>query len=172
MILCPNCLHKEMIGAMFCSECGAQLIFPTGVPTGSIRPTTAGLSSKTNVPPVRPPAPAQPGDASVTLNIISTGDMLPINGANESTLGRISEGQPVTPDIDLTPFKAYESGVSRMHASIRSIDEQVMVTDLGSANGTRINGRQISPHIPYPIKHGDILTLGKFKIQVLLHNRL
>jgi len=55
-----------------------------------------------------------------------------------------------------------------MHASLKLIDEQVMITDLGSANGTRINGRQISAHIPYPIRHGDILTLGKFKIQILL----
>jgi pSer/pThr/pTyr-binding forkhead associated (FHA) protein len=107
----------------------------------------------------------------VTLNIISTGDIIPVMGTKEVTLGRVSEGQPIIPDIDLTPYKAYEAGVSRMHASVRSLDDQVMVTDLGSANGTRINGRQISPHIPYPIKHGDILTLGKFKIQILLRNR-
>jgi hypothetical protein len=171
MILCPNCLHKEMVGAMFCSECGAQLIFPTGVPTGSIRPTTAGLHPPTENVPANPPAPALAADALVTLNIISTGDIIPVMGTKEVTLGRVSEGQPIIPDIDLTPYKAYEAGVSRMHASVRSLDDQVMVTDLGSANGTRINGRQISPHIPYPIKHGDILTLGKFKIQILLRNR-
>jgi pSer/pThr/pTyr-binding forkhead associated (FHA) protein len=47
----------------------------------------------------------------------------------------------------------------------------VLITDLGSANGTRVNGMQITSHIPYPVKHGDILTLGKFKIQILLRNR-
>jgi hypothetical protein len=26
MIVCPNCQHKELPGALFCSECGAQLI--------------------------------------------------------------------------------------------------------------------------------------------------
>jgi pSer/pThr/pTyr-binding forkhead associated (FHA) protein len=51
------------------------------------------------------------------------------------------------------------------------IEDLVVVTDLGSANGTRVNGMQITPHIPYPIKHGDILSLGKFKIQLLLRNR-
>ncbi|MFM8322586.1 MAG: FHA domain-containing protein [Chloroflexota bacterium] len=173
MILCPNCLHKEMVGAMFCSECGAQLIFPTGVPTGVIRPTTAGLQPPPGPSgaPAPAPAPAAALDSTISLNIISTGEMLIVDGGKETTLGRVSEGQPVVPDLDLTPYKAYEAGVSRMHASLRTIEDQVMVTDLGSANGTRINGRQISAHIPYPIRHGDILTLGKFKIQVLLRTR-
>ena len=26
MIVCPNCKHTNMAGALFCSECGAQLI--------------------------------------------------------------------------------------------------------------------------------------------------
>ncbi len=26
MIICPNCQHKEMSGAIYCSKCGAQLI--------------------------------------------------------------------------------------------------------------------------------------------------
>ena len=25
MIICPNCQHKNVTGAMFCAECGAQL---------------------------------------------------------------------------------------------------------------------------------------------------
>jgi pSer/pThr/pTyr-binding forkhead associated (FHA) protein len=58
-----------------------------------------------------------------------------------------------------------------MHASLRVVDDQVMAIDLGSANGTRINGMKIEPHTPYPLRHGDILTLGKFKIQVLLRKR-
>jgi hypothetical protein len=170
MILCQNCLHNEMLGAMFCSECGAQLIYATGVPTSSIQATTSNLRAK-DVGLKGPPLPVTFPDALVSLNIISTGDVLPLAGQDEVTLGRVSEGQPVVPDIDLTPYKAYEAGVSRMHASIRIIEDQVLITDLGSANGTRVNGMQITSHIPYPVKHGDILTLGKFKIQILLRNR-
>lgn len=170
MILCQNCLHNEMLGAMFCSECGAQLIYATGVPTSSIQATTSNLRAK-ETGLKEPPLPVTFPDAQVSLNIISTGDVLPLAGIDEVTLGRVSEGQPMVPDIDLTPYKAYEAGVSRMHASIRVIEDQVLITDLGSANGTRVNGMQITSHIPYPIKHGDILTLGKFKIQILLRNR-
>lgn len=170
MILCQNCLHNEMLGAMFCSECGAQLIYATGVPTSAIRATTGSLRAK-DVGLKGSPLPVTFPDAQVSLNIISTGDVLPFAGQEDVTLGRVSEGQPVVPDIDLTPYKAYEAGVSRMHASIRIIEDQVLITDLGSANGTRVNGMQITSHIPYPVKHGDILTLGKFKIQILLRSR-
>jgi pSer/pThr/pTyr-binding forkhead associated (FHA) protein len=170
MILCQNCLHEEMLGAMFCSECGAQLIYANGMTTYSIRLTTSKLRAK-QVNMKGPPVPDTIPDALISLNIIETGDFLPLTGRDEVTLGRVSEGQPVVPDIDLTPYKAYEGGVSRMHASIRMIEDLVVVTDLGSANGTRVNGMQITPHIPCPIKHGDILTLGKFKIQVLLRNQ-
>ena len=170
MILCQNCLHKEMLGAMFCSECGAQLVYATGVPTSGINVTTSNLRGQEVNLKGAPPLKGTFLDAWVSLNIISTGDVLPLAGQEEVTLGRVSEGQPVVPDIDLTPYKAYEAGVSRMHASVRMVEDQVLITDLGSANGTRVNGMQITPHIPYPIKHGDILTLGKFKIQILLRN--
>jgi pSer/pThr/pTyr-binding forkhead associated (FHA) protein len=169
MILCTNCLHKEIVGAMFCSECGAQLVFPKGQTTTGM-PGSADLRNR-EIEFKEPPARTIYPDAFMSLNIISTGDVIPIAGKDEVTLGRVSEGQPVIPDIDLTPYKAFESGVSRMHASIRLVNEQVMITDLGSANGTRINGKQISSHMPQPLKHGDILTLGKFKIQILLHSR-
>jgi hypothetical protein len=169
MILCPNCLHKEMLGAFFCSECGAQLVYTTGVPTSAIR-STGGLRDKSASSTTPPPPPPATSGAVISLNIISTGDIIPLTGIEEITLGRVSEGQPIIPDIDLTPYKAYEAGVSRMHASIRAIDEQIMVTDLGSANGTNINGMKMSSHIPYPVRHGDILTLGKFKIQILFRN--
>jgi hypothetical protein len=176
MILCPNCAHKEMVGVVFCSECGAQLIFADGAPTLNIRPTTAGFSAPRAAPasavqtPVEEEAARSAAAADIAINIISAGKVLPLAGAEETTLGRVSEGQPIVPDIDLTPYRAYEAGVSRMHASLSVTEDGVMVTDLGSANGTRVNGRQITSHIPYPVKHGDILTLGKFKIQVLLRN--
>jgi hypothetical protein len=174
MILCPNCLHKEMVGALFCSECGVQLVYSSGTPTGVIRQTTDGLrppiAARAQSKPVAPPPPPALSNAVVSLNIISTGDLIPVAGQEEITLGRASEGQPIIPDIDLTAYKAYESGVSRMHASIRVADDLVTVTDLGSANGTTINGVKISAHIPQSLKHGDILTLGKFKIQILMRN--
>jgi hypothetical protein len=176
MILCPNCLHKEIVGAVFCSECGAQLIFPEGVPTtsiksGSSKVATAGLSVGLPGAGMLADSPLSSIDAPAALNILSAGAVLPLYVLDDVTLGRVSDGQPIVPDIDLTPFKAYEAGVSRIHASLHVSEGSLTITDLGSANGTRVNGRQVTSHIPYPVQHGDILTLGKFKIQVLLHTQ-
>jgi pSer/pThr/pTyr-binding forkhead associated (FHA) protein len=44
----------------------------------------------------------------------------------------------------------------------------VVITDLGSSNGTRVNGQKIVPHVDYPLNHGDMIALGKFAIQVLI----
>ena len=171
MILCHNCLHKEMVGALFCSECGAQLIFDEGIPTSVIKQ----VSTKDFPQSLREPKTQEPLERStsgtlkgkVTLNIVNSGEVLELTSFDELTLGRVSEGQPVLPDIDLSPYKAYEAGVSRMHAAIKIGETAVSITDLGSANGTRVNGRKISSHIPNPLRNGDILTLGKLKIQVL-----
>jgi pSer/pThr/pTyr-binding forkhead associated (FHA) protein len=46
----------------------------------------------------------------------------------------------------------------------------VLVMDLGSSNGTYLNGRRLNPHVEEPLNHGDILALGKLKIQILLRN--
>ncbi len=37
MIVCPNCHHKELPGALFCSECGARLISLDYLTTQSIK---------------------------------------------------------------------------------------------------------------------------------------
>jgi pSer/pThr/pTyr-binding forkhead associated (FHA) protein len=175
MILCPNCLHKELTGALFCNECGAQLVYNEGIPTSDIHtpPTleVAAEAIKEQAANIETQAfPALSETIRLTLNLINTGEVLNLGNRSEYTLGRVSEGQPIIPDIDLSPYKAYDAGVSRMHVSIK-VKDHVTVTDLGSANGTRINGKRIAPHRPYPLKHGDILTLGKFKIQVLFQNR-
>ena len=170
MIICPNCHQHEVDGSLFCSECGSQLVFSDSMSTQSIY----GSSSETL------PKPAQPGEVSVppiplnpptgaflTLHIIDTGQIVPLTGRVEYTLGRVAEGQPILPDVDLSGYDAYAQGVSRLHAALRIANQKVTVVDLGSSNGTRVNGQKISPNFDYPINHGDILALGKLKIQVL-----
>jgi pSer/pThr/pTyr-binding forkhead associated (FHA) protein len=47
-------------------------------------------------------------------------------------------------------------------------NQRIFITDLGSSNGTRVNGQKIMPNVDYPLNHGDVIALGKFKIQVLI----
>jgi hypothetical protein len=160
MIECPNCKHQEIPGALFCSECGAQLVGIKPVSTQTIHGSQTDKffeqfagREQTSIPP--PP----PNDVAISLFLLATGTIIPLEGRNEFTLGRSAEGQPILPDIDLTKFLAYEHGVSRLHASVAIGKNEALITDLGSANGTRLNGQKLSPQT-LRTKHGDIVTLG------------
>lgn len=168
MIICPNCRHQEIDGALFCSECGALLEGTAGIATQNIQKATTGtlVEEISSSPPDA--FPQAVSEAAVALCVVDTGQILPLESREEFTLGRSAEGQPILPDIDLAPFRAYENGVSRLHASIRLQGDQILTTDLGSVNGTRLNGQRIPPHKPCALNHGDILTLGKLKLQVLI----
>jgi pSer/pThr/pTyr-binding forkhead associated (FHA) protein len=119
------------------------------------------------VPPVPVVTPGN-ADAAVSLHLIESGMILHLNGQNEFTLGRVADGQPILPDVDLSPYEAYAQGVSRLHAALKLNNQRVFITDLGSSNGTRVNGQKIMPNVDYPLNHGDVIALGKFKIQVLI----
>jgi pSer/pThr/pTyr-binding forkhead associated (FHA) protein len=102
------------------------------------------------------------------LHILDSGQFLPLLGQEAFTLGRLSQGQTQGPDIDLTDYNAYMQGVSRVHASINVDRGRVYLTDLGSVNGTRVNGVRLEPHLARPLQNGDIVILGKLKIQAII----
>jgi pSer/pThr/pTyr-binding forkhead associated (FHA) protein len=41
-----------------------------------------------------------------------------------------------------------------------------MVVDLGSANGTFLNGTRLTPEKPMPLSENDTISLGSLKVQV------
>lgn len=108
-------------------------------------------------------------DSVVCLHFVDTGQIMELDLNREYLIGRKHSSQPIIPDIDLSPFKAYEWGISRLHASIAIQMDQVTITDLGSANGTWHAGERLIPNQPYPLKHGDVIHLGKLKAQILIY---
>lgn len=168
MILCPNCHHEEMPGSLFCSECGAQLVVTEVPTTQHIQRNPSDVLAVQ--PPVQTPlngaVTAPTADAVVSLHIVDSGQIINLAGQTEFTIGRTAEGQPILPDVDLSPYEAYSKGVSRLHAALKIHNQRIVITDLGSANGTRVNGQKIVPHVDYPLNHGDMIALGKFTIQI------
>lgn len=165
-IVCPNCQNEEPDGAMFCSECSTKLITSGGLSTATIRSTGSQITQAGDAPP--PPPPEKVSEGQISLHIVRTGQILPLVGRNEFTLGRISQGQSILPDIDLSPYNAYAQGVSRLHATLKLSKGELLIEDLGSSNGTRINNTKIESHQDHRINHGDVIALGRFKIQALI----
>jgi hypothetical protein len=162
---CPTCQKEAVIGELFCCDCGGQL-------------QNSGVKTLT------PPLPAQDKSStlpiaehlleqkeqksvSVSLKVLGSTHTISLSDREAFTLGRDVEGQALHPDIDLSVFQGYEMGVSRMHLILR-IDSQITATDLGSSNGTRLNDVKMNPNKAYHLNNGDIVSLGKLKIQVII----
>lgn len=83
-------------------------------------------------------------------------------------LGRTSPVEDYAPDFDME-FYDPEGYVSRRHAQITQQDAGYYVTDLGSSNGTLVNGQAVQPHKAHPLHNGDQITIGQVVIQFRLH---
>lgn len=68
--------------------------------------------------------------------------------------------------LDLNPFGGYQGGVSRRHAQITLQEGAVYIEDLGSTNGTRINGFQLVAHRKYRLRDGDEVELARVRSSV------
>jgi chemotaxis family two-component system response regulator PixH len=82
------------------------------------------------------------------------------------TVGRSVMGDTKRPDIDLEPYGAEGLGVSRQHLTIYTEAERLMVMDTGSNNGTLLNNSKMKVNDGYRLAHGDILTLGRMRLDV------
>jgi pSer/pThr/pTyr-binding forkhead associated (FHA) protein len=123
-------------------------------------PPTGASPRPAQHPASRPPAPGQialapeGADASIILA-----------GKFEYILGRESQSQS-PPDVDLNPYGGRERGVSRRHASLRVDGKQLLLMDLGSANGTKLNGEPVLAQEPVRLLDGDEIRLGKLSVHV------
>lgn len=69
--------------------------------------------------------------------------------------------------IDLSQYGALDAGISRQHAHIfMGKSGEILVSDLGSANGTFLNETRLRKGTIHQVYQGDILRLGKLFIQV------
>jgi pSer/pThr/pTyr-binding forkhead associated (FHA) protein len=101
------------------------------------------------------------------VRVVSSGDVISLLGRDNFTLGRSIEGQAVIPDVDLAKYDAFDQGISRMHAELRIEEDGVFVVDLDSANGTIVNGKRVRGQETAPIHHGDIIQLGRLRLQII-----
>lgn len=168
MKVCPACQYHNREGLYFCDDCGSPL-FGNQEETIITVPFTQKFNNNSAPPAiVKEIKNVQAVGTSLLksstvliLKFKQVGQEVRLEPQDEIVFGRSDSATKTYPDLDLTPYGAMDSGVSRTHAAIRRKDKSLMLVDLNSTNGTFINGQQIPPEQPHVIRDGDEIQFGK-----------
>lgn len=100
-------------------------------------------------------------DPNARLVELTSGIVFALADKRETTVGRIDPVTGIHPDIDLTPVDSKRS-ISRRHARLRREEDgsYVVIEDVGTMNGTFVNGVRLTAGRPLPVKVGDIVVFG------------
>jgi hypothetical protein len=164
MLQCPKCKHQNLQGSLFCANCFC--ILQPGPPddlTDGLGENDGAYSLKGNWGTTD--LPGKP----LVLRIRNVLEPLALTPGREIWFGRADGKSGLQPDFDLSPFGASRKGVSRMHAALSCIangSARFSLTDLGSSNGTYLNGERLIAHQPYDLRDGDEICLGKMVLHV------
>ncbi len=161
-VACPHCGKVNPPGELLCYACGQFLSDrPGDFQTQILDPSEA----------------AEHGDdyfGNDSILVLTARhnnrhyEIRPQDSHRELVLGRRTHHGPMTPDVDLSDSEGNRLGVSRLHLSVR-YDTQyhtLTVFDLGSANGSFVNGQRLHPHEVRVLRHNDELRLGNMMLLV------
>ncbi len=174
MIKCQFCQTVHVDNTIFCSECGYYLLENTGRETDPLD-TIEVREEEENRPASAPDMASslQRGGESlaIRLKIGSSQREVEMPLSVITHLGRVDAASSVFPEVDLSDDSDVSHGVSRRHARILKQGGMVVIEDMGSINGTYVNGKRLDPYLPEVLNDGDTLQLGKLKIEVKIRKR-
>ena len=149
-ISCPQCGHRNPLGARFCSSCGAALDTAEHHTTMSVTVPIESTMEELEIDLDELPA-------GVGMLVVTRG---PNSGSRYAlddplvTAGRHPDSMIFLDDIT----------VSRRHAEVRRLEDGYQVADVGSLNGTYLNRERVESAT---LTDGDELQIGTFKLLFL-----
>jgi hypothetical protein len=161
---CTHCGHENPVDANFCGNCGRPMKKAGDATTGALRfdPTDLADDAGAHGEQI-----AESGDLTGAVADLDPGTALlvvvrgPNNGARflldreTVTVGRHPDSDIFLDDIT----------VSRRHVEFRRTGHRFGVHDVGSLNGTYVNGVRADDR---ELAMGDEVQIGKFKLVVFL----
>lgn len=180
--MCVACRAEQVEGSVFCEECGASLL-EKGAAV-STRPLTRsvgdalreddsvvpGAGAAREAAAARPqtvPAALALAVGTIAITVAASGRMVALGWASGVLIGREDSARSVGPDIDLGPDGGYDAGVSRRHARIAAGAAGLVLEDLGSANGTLLNGRPLARGESVALERAAEVTCGSMVLQIV-----
>ena len=195
-MLCPKCGKLNWNGTPFCEFCGHMLrslsrdVRHITLSYGAIpavnqhagEQIAIAQSGKEQSAPIRPatmqildyPEPrrnALHDSQLLTLSLVQTGHTLTVPLHRHLTFGRSDPTSGWQPTIDLTPYRGKELGVSRIHADLYFEDKQAFLLELGSSNGTQVNGCGVQVGVPRQVYDGDEIALSRLFMRVYFDDK-
>jgi CRP-like cAMP-binding protein len=83
-----------------------------------------------------------------------------LSASSETTLGRRDPVTGIYPDVDLTPLD-HQRSISRRHAKLyRRGGRFYLSEDIGTMNGTYVNGQRLETGVPGEVQDGDKVRCG------------
>jgi hypothetical protein len=135
-IRCPQCGYENLDDANFCEQCGAKL---------AAAPVAAPLAA-----PVVPPTPV-PAAPTLGYRLTFKNNVIECYEASR-VFGREDFARYLSED----EYKY----ISRQHFAITRVGSDFFIEDLKSANGTKLNGKEIKGLGKQPLKPGDVIRVA------------
>jgi hypothetical protein len=144
----------------------SEVIEPSDSPEEAEAPTDeiTGEELVSESVEVLEPAPG-PDEVAIELTVCPTRVARLVSTADTSreypvmpgpnSIGRRGENDIV---LDADPY------VSGSHAEITADEEGIWLTDVGSTNGTTLNGAKLQPNVRMALKSGDEITFGQTSV--------
>ena len=151
MLMCPFCRAEVPDDSRFCDQCGKEFMF---CPECG-KPKKGTMCAACGVPLVKSPAAAGAvSPVPAGLSLVGENLKLPL------TEGDFGRRGGIWPD-----FSAFQY-ISGTHGHIGHEGGIWTITDLGSTNGTKVNGKPLAKGEACPIKAGDTIVIATSKFIV------
>lgn len=130
------------------------------------------LLSASGEPVARAPLPSD-GEAVLGMRSAHTGQTAVLYARPSTTGARSFYKLGFSCDAEVLVGRSEEAGlryaspfVSERHATLSLVGDSFSVSDLGSANGTFVNGRLIEPNVPVALRAGDVVSVLDLTLMV------
>ncbi len=160
---CYNCGKPHAAGAVACPACwivfSASFDLSSQVDIKDFTPMLEPMSTSSRNVGSLP-------ETMTTIILEVDGVHLLVPPAETVIVGRFSSSGHEQPTLDLSRFGAHEKGVSRRHVRIWRRGTLVYVADIGSTNGTWLNGQRLMVNGECLLRDGDELRLSHLTLRV------
>lgn len=170
---CPTCSTQREDSSRFCGICGHD--FQTGqagVVPDDLQPTSSASSAAAPVPAASSSTTSSSSASGARIDLAVGVDVrkkgapqgMPERRFNleeaEIKIGRARAGEKFD-GLGITG----DNAVSGKHGVIlRQADGSYILRDVGSTNGTKMGGKELTAHVDYPLSEGASFEIGEWTV--------